>query len=69
MCHWIGSFPDGRHTVVIMDGHSKFPIVEVVPSTAFEMLKPVLSRVFALFGLPEVIRTDNGPPFQGAPFQ
>lgn len=64
-----GSFPDGRHTVVMVDSHSKFPLVEVVSSTAFETLKPVLDRVFALFGLPEVLRMDNGPPFQGAPFQ
>lgn len=64
-----GSFPDGRHTVVIVDSHSKFPVVEVVSSTAFETLKPILDKVFALFGLPEVLRKDNGPLFQGAPFK
>lgn len=64
-----GSFPDGQHTVVIVDGYSKFPVVEVMSSTAFEALKPVLNRVFALLGLPDVVRTDNGPPFEGAQFQ
>lgn len=64
-----GSFPNGRHTVVMIDSYSKFPMVEVVPSTSFETVKPVLDCVFALFGLPEVLRTDNGPPFQGMPFR
>lgn len=32
-------------------------------STAREMVQPVFVAVFREFGLPEAIRTDNGPPF------
>lgn len=64
-----GSFPDGRVTAVIVDSYTKYPIVEILPSTAFNHLQPMLEKTFALFGLPQVIKTDNGPPFQGCEFQ
>lgn len=64
-----GSFPDGRITAVVVDSYTKYPVVEVIPSTAFHHLQPMLERTFALFGLPQVIKTDNGPPFQGGEFK
>ena len=64
-----GSFPGGRTTAVIVDSHSKYPIVEVTVSTAFSNVAPVLENTFALFGIPDEIKTDNGPPFQGAEFK
>lgn len=63
-----GSFPDGRPMLVIIDSFSKFPIVKTVESTAFPNVKRVLDKVFSLLGLPEEIRSDNGPPFQGREF-
>ncbi|KAJ1144440.1 hypothetical protein NDU88_010739 [Pleurodeles waltl] len=64
-----GSFPDGRLTVVIIDSCTKFPVVDVVPSTAFENVRLVLQKTFAMFGLPDEVRTDNGPPFHGQEFR
>ena len=64
-----GSFPDGRLTAVLIDDFTKFPVVELVESTAFSHVKRVLDKVFALMGTPVEIRTDNGPPFQGHEFQ
>ena len=64
-----GSFPEGRNTVVMIDSHSKYHVVEVINSTSFNILAPVLEKVFAIFGLPEEIKTDNGPPFQGTEFK
>ena len=34
-----GSFPDGRLTAVLLDSHSKFPVVELVESTAFKNVR------------------------------
>ena len=28
------------------------------------MVMPLLEQTFAIFGFPEVIKSDNGPPFQ-----
>ena len=63
------SFPDGRLTAVILDNYTKFPVVELIDSTAFTNVKRVLDRVFALLGTPVELKTNNGPPFQGMEFQ
>mgnify|MGYP002804555297 CR=1 FL=1 len=51
-----GSFPDGRLTAVLMDNHTKFPIVELIDSTAFSNVKRVLDKVFTLMGTPEELK-------------
>ena len=47
---------------------SGYPIVEVVSSTSAKVNIPVLDRVFSEFGIPKVLGSDNGPPFQGKDF-
>ena len=47
---------------IIIDQYSKFPEVDVITSTKFEALRPVLDRVFCTHGIPETLSTDNGPP-------
>ena len=51
-----------------MDSHTKYPVVEIISSMAFAKVKPVLEKIFAMLGLPDEIKTDNGPPFQGQEF-
>jgi putative transposase len=36
---------------------------QALPSTRTELVKPVLERVFRQYGLPQRMRSDNGPPF------
>ena len=48
---------------VLIDQYSKFPEVDVLTSTSFEKLRPILDRVFATHGIPEKLTTDNGPPY------
>ena len=48
---------------VIIDQYSKFPEVDVLKSTSFKKLKPILNRVFATHGIPEEMTSDNGPPY------
>ena len=55
--------PTGEHLLVIIDDYTRFPVVEIVTSTSSQAVVPHLDCVFALFGVPEVVRTDNGPPF------
>lgn len=46
------------------DGFSRYVIgVAATSSTQYAECKPLLERAFREHGLPEVIRSDNGPPF------
>ena len=51
--------------MVIVDEYSRFPVVEVVQSTSSEVVIPVVDQVFSLFGYPEVVKSYNGPRFNG----
>ena len=59
-----GPLPTGEHFIVIDDENSRYPVVEKVRSTSADCVIPVVDRVFAMFGLPEIVNIDNGPPFQ-----
>ena len=57
---------DGRycHPLTVTDGYSRFLLgCQGRLSTAHEGVKPVFRRLFVEYGLPAVIRTDNGVPF------
>ena len=60
--------PTGEIVLVDLDAYSKYPEVEIVSSTAARNALPALERIFATHGIPEVLKTDNGPPFQGQAF-
>ena len=64
-----GPLPTGEYLFVIIDEYSRYPIVEVVRSTSADSTITVLEKVFALFGYPEVVKSDNGPPFQSHAFK
>lgn len=50
--------------LTVLDGHSRFALaLAATSSTAGAQAWPVFEGLFARFGLPEVLRTDNGSPF------
>ena len=52
------------YPLTIADGFSRYLMgCQALPSTAHEGAKPVFRRLFQEFGLPRIIRTDNGVPF------
>ena len=59
----------GVHLLVVIDDYSRYPVVEVVTSTSLKATIPQLDKVFTLFGIPEIVRTDNGPPFNNEEFK
>lgn len=59
----------GVYVVAICDYFSRYMIATIVQSIAFDVVKKVLDSVFERFGRPIGIRVDNGPPFNGQPFQ
>ena len=54
---------------VLIDQYTKFPVVSVVKSTGWETLRPVLEDALATHGIPEIITTDGGPPYNGEEFK
>ena len=52
-----------EYLLVITDDYSRYPVVEPVRSTSSKHVIPVMDRVFTMFRVPEVVKSDNGPPF------
>jgi len=54
------------YPLTIMDLYSRFMVGCIpLPHPAFDPTWSVFDRVFSRFGLPEIIRVDNGTPFAG----
>ena len=52
------------YPLTVADGYSRYLLgCQGLPSTAVAGAKPVFTRLFKEFGLPQRIRTDNGVPF------
>ncbi|KAK3716437.1 hypothetical protein QZH41_016846, partial [Actinostola sp. cb2023] len=58
----------GHYVLVIIDDYSRFPEVEIVHSTSAKAAIPKLDRIFAAYGVPQVVKSDNRPPFNGHEF-
>ncbi|CAB4017152.1 PREDICTED: LOW QUALITY PROTEIN: uncharacterized protein K02A2.6-like [Paramuricea clavata] len=52
-----------------LDAHSKWPEVEIMPSTTSTQTIDRLRTIFARYGVPAQVVTDNGPQFTSAEFQ
>ena len=62
-------FPNGDYLLVMTNDFSWFPEVEILRSTSAKVVIPYLDNIFARQGIPEMVRTDNGPPFNSKSFQ
>ena len=52
------------YPLTLVDGFSRYCLACVgLPSTKHELVEPLFERAFREYGLPDVIRTDNGAPF------
>jgi putative transposase len=62
-----GQFTVGRrrcYPLTVTDAHSRYLLTcEACPSTAGKYVWPILERIFREQGLPQRMRSDNGPPF------
>ena len=63
-----GPFKTGEYLLVVIDEYSRFPEVEIVMSTSSKSTIPKLDAIFARQGIPETLKTDNGPPFNSGEF-
>lgn len=59
---------EGETLLLLVDDYSRFPFVEPVSSTSASAVIPKLDQLLATFGTPKIVRSDNGPPFNGEEF-
>ena len=64
-----GPFPNGDYLLVVTDDFSWFPEVEILRSTSAKAVIPHLDSILARQGIAELVRKDNGPPFNSESFQ
>lgn len=63
-----GPFPSGEYLLVAIDAYSRFPEVEILTSTSAKATVPKLDAIFARHGVPDIVKSDNGPPFNSHDF-
>ena len=63
------TFPSGELLLVVIDEFSRFPEVEIINSTSAKTVIPKLDDIFFRQGVPCVLKTDNGPPFDSSEFE
>ncbi|XP_058456357.1 uncharacterized protein K02A2.6-like [Malaya genurostris] len=56
---------NGISILVLVDYRSRYLMAHPVKTTKFEHTRNVLEEIFAREGFPRIIRSDNGPPFNG----
>ncbi|CAB4012329.1 PREDICTED: uncharacterized protein K02A2.6-like [Paramuricea clavata] len=61
---FLGPLPSGETLFVLIDGRSRYPVTKIMKKTDAPHLIPCLDEIFATFGLPKKVISDNGPPFQ-----
>ena len=61
--------PSGHSLLVIVDYYSRFYEVEVMQSTTAEKIIDRLADTFCRHGLPNTIKSDNGPQFKSNEFR
>ncbi|MCG8094404.1 MAG: DDE-type integrase/transposase/recombinase [Candidatus Thiodiazotropha endolucinida] len=66
---FLGSIGTSNYFMVVIDDYSRYPLVEAMTSISAKTVIPRLDRIFSMFGIPAVCRTDNGPPFNGNEFR
>ena len=59
----------GKMCFLLMDAHSKWPEVYEMTSTTAQMTIEILRHIFASYGLPEQLVSDNGPQFVAKEFE
>jgi transposase InsO family protein len=63
-----GEIHSGKYLLVITDDYSRFPVVEIITSTSANKVIPIVDKIFSEYGIPDILHTDNGLPFNSRNF-
>ena len=64
-----GPLPSADYIFAVMDDYRRFPEVEIVKSTSATTVILRLDRIFSSMGIPDIVKSDNGPPFNSTDFK
>ncbi len=59
----MGPLPSGEYLFVLVDYFSRYTEVKIMRTVTSQKIIEVLEEMFARYGLPASLRTDNGPQF------
>ncbi|XP_062539260.1 uncharacterized protein K02A2.6-like [Armigeres subalbatus] len=65
---FVGPLPSGHNLLVIIDYFSRFAEVIIMKQITATLTVKALHETFCRFGMPESIKTDNGPQFISSEF-
>ena len=68
-CDFFGPLASGDSLLVITGLYSQFPLVEVMKTTNAAAVINRFEMLFSIFGYPESIKYENGPPFNSSEFR
>ncbi|XP_052806647.1 uncharacterized protein K02A2.6-like [Mya arenaria] len=63
-----GPFPTGEYFMVVICDYSRYPLVEKLTSLTAQNVISHLERIFGMFSIPSVVKSDNGAPFNSHEF-
>ena len=63
-----GPYEDGHYNFVVVDKRTRYVEVERVYTTSAKSTTKKLLKIFATHGIPKIIESDNGPPFNSVEF-
>lgn len=66
---YMGPLPSREHILVVVDYYSRWFEVAYLGSTTMEKTIVELDKMFFIHGLPQTIKSDNGPQFVSSEFQ
>ncbi|XP_062533359.1 uncharacterized protein K02A2.6-like, partial [Armigeres subalbatus] len=66
---FVGPLPSGHNLLVLIDYYSRFTEVVIMKQITASLTVRALHETFCRFGMPEVLRTDNGPQFISSELQ
>ena len=61
--------PGGNHLLVVVDNYSRWPEDILLKKTDASHVTRAMEGIFQTHGIPESVRSDNGPPFSSAEFE
>ncbi len=64
-----GPLPSGESIIAIVDYYSRWPEAKVMRTTSTRSILNWLNEVFATWGYPRKLKTDNGPQFTSTEFK
>ena len=63
-----GPYTGGKYTILLIDSYSRFPEAKITNAVTSQTAIGFLEEQFARYGVPDMVKTDNGPAFASKEF-